>query len=115
MGQTTNKGRDYPLAPTPEPKMAQDKTSTNVNKPAKDETVYGQPKFIYKSSDFNSKDSADYSSGYKYGLNEVSKNPSGENTIGGAYKKGSRLIGINDRYNEGFSEGKDAVLNKKTK
>lgn len=75
------------------------------------------PKYTYlnkivKSNSASKKDSSDYRRGYVTGINTVSKNKSG---MFGDYKKGIQVVGLNDRFNEGFSEGKDKALDKKKK
>ncbi len=58
-----------------------------------------------------SKDSADYRSGYRAGRKEVSR--SDKSPFGEKYKKGLTWTGLNPRFNEGFSEGKDKSLSLK--
>jgi hypothetical protein len=57
------------------------------------------------------KDSSDYRKGYEAGVMEVSRKSKSE--LGGQYKKGLTWRGVNARYNEGFSEGKDVALERK--
>lgn len=76
--------RDYPLSPT--------------------------PKFTYKNREFTKKDSLDYIKGFKSGLNLKSD----KSIAGFKHSVGKKsVVGLNDRYNEGFSEGKDIALSKK--
>lgn len=63
------------------------------------------PKFTYKKTEFNSKDSADYKKGYISGLSDKTSKPK---NLGGEYVRG-----INDRYNDGYSEGKDVAIVKR--
>ena len=109
--QQKKTGRDYPLSPTPEP-MRTDNTSVNkVN--YKNEKIYPTASFEYKNTSYTPKDSSDYKEGYKYGIKRVSSNS--QNAWGEKYEKGRESVGLNDRFNEGFSEGKDRVLDKKSK
>jgi hypothetical protein len=110
-----SKGRDYPLSPTPEP-MRTDNTSVSKAKPIVGELYPAKPKYSYKysSENYTKKDSADYKEGYKKGIKTVSSD-STDNWDNKPYKKGYNWIGINERVNSGFSEGKDAVLDKKAK
>jgi hypothetical protein len=117
--QKKSTGRDYPLSPTPEP-MSIDKSRVSIVKPSSKEELYpAEPDYDfakkgYKLTDYSSKDSADYKRGYKYGIKEVSSNPDAKNRMtSGPYKKGYDSVGLNSRFNEGFSEGKDRVLDKK--
>jgi flagellar biosynthesis/type III secretory pathway protein FliH len=113
--QQKKTGRDYPLSPTPEP-MRTDNTAVSKVKPNVKELYPNNPDYSYKSTNYNSKDSSDYKAGYKYGIKEVSSNPDAKNRMRSEkYEKGKTAIGLNDRYNEGFSEGKDKVLDKKSK
>lgn len=73
------------------------------------------PKYTYKKSNFTSKDSVDYKKGFNSALkSEGAKKP---NVVNPDRKtKGTLLVvGLNDRYNEGYSEGRDVVLSKKNK
>jgi len=112
--QKKSTGRDYPLSPTPEP-MPIDKSRVSIVKPSLKEELYpANPNYSYKMKDYTSQDSTDYKEGYKYGIKEVSSNPDAKNRMtSGPYKKGYDSVGLNSRYNEGFSEGKDAVLDRK--
>ena len=65
-----------------------------------------------KSGKPSSEDSATYRKGFSSALSGVQRNPQGKNTIGGKYEYGKRVVGFDDRYNEGFSEGKDKALDK---
>lgn len=59
-------------------------------------------------------DTSTYIKGYNKGLLEVSRKNSGG--IFGKYTQGLRAVGLSNRFNEGFSEGKDKALkNKKNK
>jgi hypothetical protein len=58
----------------------------------------------------SSKDSASYREGFSRGLFRAETNPLGKKTMGGKYEYGTRVVGLNDRFNEGFSEGKDKAL-----
>lgn len=112
---TKSKGRDFPLSPTPEPSK-RDNTSVSKASLSVKQLYPSNPDYIYKKGNYNSKDSADYKSGYKYGIEEVSSNPSAKGRMrSGEYMKGRTAVGINDRFNEGFSEGKDKVLDKKSR
>lgn len=114
--QQKKTGRDYPLSPTPEPMAADNTSVSKVN--YKKEEIYPTASFGYKHDkvdNYSKKDSADYRTGYKYALKEVTKNPEGKERIGGKYEKGFRAVGLNDAFNAGFSEGKDRVIDKKSK
>ena len=63
----------------------------------------------------SSKDSSDYRRGFNKALSSVERNPLGKRIIGGKYEYGPRVVGLNDRFNEGFSEGKDKALKKNGK
>jgi len=107
------KGRDFPLSPTPE---KADATHVSKVKPSVKELYPSKPDYSYKQSNYNKKDSSDYKKGYVYGIKEVSSNPDAKNRMrSGKYEKGRTVVGLNDRYNEGFSEGKDKVLSKSKK
>lgn len=60
-----------------------------------------------------SKDSSDYKKGFSTALERVSKRD--KDYFGYKYEKGSHWVGLNDRFNEGFSEGKDKMLDRKNK
>jgi hypothetical protein len=108
-------GRDTPLAPTPAP-TARDASS--VGRFAdKGKDLYPLPDFRYKRGDYSKKDSADYRKGHDYGIKEVSRNPEAKDRFlhSNGYQKGRDVTGLNDKFNEGFSEGKDKVLDKKAK
>lgn len=60
----------------------------------------------------SSDDSTTYRKGFSSALSSVQRNPLGKKTIGGKYEYGKRVVGFSDRYNEGFSEGKDKALDK---
>ena len=114
--QQKKTGRDYPLSPTPEPMPTDNTSVSKVN--YKKEDIYPTASFGYKhhyTDNYTKKDSADYREGYKSALKRVTENPEGKGTIGGKYEKGFRWVGLNDAYNSGFSEGKDRVLDKKSK
>tara|TARA_R110000868_G_scaffold173133_2_gene409161 strand:+ start:815 stop:1174 length:360 start_codon:yes stop_codon:yes gene_type:complete len=114
--QQKKTGRDYPLSPTPEPMRTDNTSVSKVN--YKKEDIYPTASFGYKHDNvdnYTKKDSADYREGYKSALKTVTENPEGKGTIGGKYEKGFRWVGLNDAYNAGFSEGKDRVLDKKSK
>ncbi len=60
------------------------------------------------------KDSSDYRRGYTSGIKDVSTRK-GYRISNEEYKKGLTVVGLNPRYNEGFSEGKDKALKDKLK
>ena len=73
-------------------------------------------KFAYKSDfkEYNKKDSADYIKGYKAGLQDDSP----KRTSYWGKRPESQLgkqvwVGTNERFNEGYSEGKDVSIKKR--
>jgi hypothetical protein len=73
------------------------------------------PKYTYKKSKFTSSDSLDYKKGFNAALkSEASRKPDFINP--NRNRAGSLVIvGLNDRFNEGYSEGRDVVLKNKKK
>jgi hypothetical protein len=74
-----------------------------------------QPKFSYKKTDYTSKDSADYKKGFRSALRyEASQKP---NVVNPDRKTPGTLmiVGLNDKFNEGYSEGRDFVLKRDKK
>lgn len=74
------------------------------------------PKYTYKKSKFTESDSLDYKKGFNAALKrEASSKPNVVNP--NRNRAGSLVIvGLNDRFNEGYSEGRDVILkNKKNK
>ena len=61
----------------------------------------------------SSKDSAEYLRGYNSGINEVKVRD--KSPLGNKYDKGIYKTGFSGRFNEGFSEGKDAAIDIKNK
>lgn len=93
-------------------KEAKDNTNVPKRLPTQSGVEKESPKFTYKKKEFNKQEESDYKKGFYDGLVRVAKNKSG---MFGEYKKGKTAVGLNDRYNEGFSEGKDLALTKKNK
>lgn len=104
-------------------KTAQKADATSVKKPVIKEIG---PEYKYMGKDTGGimydgkiqgkptkKDSSDYRRGYEAGIMEVSRKS--KSPLGDEYKKGLVWRGQSARYNEGFSEGKDVVLEKKKK
>lgn len=60
-----------------------------------------------------SKDSTEYLEGYNKGINKVKARD--KNLLGEKYGKGIYKVGMSGRYNEGYSEGKDAAIDIKNK
>jgi hypothetical protein len=60
-----------------------------------------------------SKDSTEYLEGYSKGVNKVKARD--KNLLGEKYIKGIYKVGMSGRYNEGYSEGKDAAIDIKNK
>jgi hypothetical protein len=91
--------RDYPLAESPKPNYAD---NTMVRK---DAPLIERVKYNYKESSYSSKDSADYRKGMKAGMNDKVRTKEGARSV----------VGLNDAYNSGYSEGKDIAISKRKK
>lgn len=100
MPEKKPKGRDFPLAPT---SMPQAIDNTSVQKPAIVNKEY--PKFTYKEGKFNNQDSSTYKKGFEKGLKEKGGDPT---NLGGKF-----VVGLSDKYNQGYSEGKDVAITKR--
>lgn len=99
------KGRDYPLSMTPEPvnRKAYPSDATSIVSKSK-APMPDQPKYTYKTTKYNQKDSTLYKQGFEEGTKKADK-PS---SLGS-----KKVVGLSDRYNEGYSEGKDVATVKK--
>ena len=93
----------------PKPKNQTVSTDNTFVKKQISEKDIPQPKFTYKKDNYTSKDSSDYKKGFRAALrDESSKKP---NVINPDRTSGTLMVvGLNDRFNEGYSEGKDFVL-----
>lgn len=93
-------GRDFPLAPTSAPQSVD---NTRVAKPY----IVEKPKYTYKESNYNKLDSLLYKEGFKEGMQDKTRT---KESLG---KKS--VVGISDRFNEGYSEGKDIAIKRRYK
>lgn len=91
--------RDYPLADSPKPSISD---NTRVSKGA---TLMERVKYNYKEGNYSSKDSSDYRRGFSSGLRDKVRTKEG----------GKVVVGLSDKYNAGYSEGKDLAISKRKK